>query len=254
MNCECGCNTDAGTYTKTDSRYGHVKGRPRRFINGHNVRPPMASGEATGLILDASPREIGELEIRQLRSMPDEEAAQVLDLRLRELEKQHRRGFVERGLILVEVEERQLWDKIPGRPFKSMNEWIANAATHSRSDCYAARDAVKKLRSIPTEQLKEIPRCNVNVMLRDIKSEAIRNSPEVVEAAQTLSENDFREKLTADYPDQLIENKVKVVLHFDKSAYDFITSKLAEGEFSSWEQGVEAFAASFEVCIESEGA
>jgi hypothetical protein len=36
--CKCGCGQDAGVYVKTRSQYGHVRGQPRRFAPGHNLR------------------------------------------------------------------------------------------------------------------------------------------------------------------------------------------------------------------------
>lgn len=39
--CGCGCGEAAPISTRTDRRYGAIKGEPRRFILGHNVvRPP----------------------------------------------------------------------------------------------------------------------------------------------------------------------------------------------------------------------
>jgi hypothetical protein len=36
--CECGCGELAPIAPKTDARHGAVKGRPRRFVSGHNSR------------------------------------------------------------------------------------------------------------------------------------------------------------------------------------------------------------------------
>lgn len=36
--CECGCGGVTAVATRNDSRAGIVKGKPRRFINGHQVR------------------------------------------------------------------------------------------------------------------------------------------------------------------------------------------------------------------------
>lgn len=38
--CLCGCECPARIATKTDSRWGHVKGEPIPFLNGHNNRKP----------------------------------------------------------------------------------------------------------------------------------------------------------------------------------------------------------------------
>lgn len=36
--CECGCGEAAPIATRTSARQGYVKGQPRRFINGHQMR------------------------------------------------------------------------------------------------------------------------------------------------------------------------------------------------------------------------
>ena len=36
--CECGCGEPTPLAKRTSSRYGHVRGEPLRFINGHNAR------------------------------------------------------------------------------------------------------------------------------------------------------------------------------------------------------------------------
>lgn len=36
--CECGCGLAAPIASRTDSKYGAIKGRPRRFIHGHRIR------------------------------------------------------------------------------------------------------------------------------------------------------------------------------------------------------------------------
>ena len=46
--CECGCGSPAPISTKTRKRYGHIKGKPTRFINGHysKVQPRMEKSHA----------------------------------------------------------------------------------------------------------------------------------------------------------------------------------------------------------------
>lgn len=38
--CQCGCGQKTRKATKTAARYGHVRGEPLRFVNGHNTRKP----------------------------------------------------------------------------------------------------------------------------------------------------------------------------------------------------------------------
>lgn len=41
--CACGCGEATPIAASSDSRYGHVKGQPLRFIRGHNTRTRKAS-------------------------------------------------------------------------------------------------------------------------------------------------------------------------------------------------------------------
>lgn len=36
--CACGCGQDAGVFNKTKRTRGHIKGEPRKFIQGHNLK------------------------------------------------------------------------------------------------------------------------------------------------------------------------------------------------------------------------
>jgi len=58
--------------------------------------------------------------------MGDDEAANTLDTRMCALEDQWKRSFVERGLILLEFEERRLWmyvkDRDTGQPYTSLDK------------------------------------------------------------------------------------------------------------------------------------
>lgn len=51
MKCECGCGQAAPIATHTSVKYGRVKGKPCRFINGHNSklqRPGVNIDPVTG--------------------------------------------------------------------------------------------------------------------------------------------------------------------------------------------------------------
>ena len=40
--CECGCGQRTRVAVKTSAKFGHIKGRPLRFIHGHNQGTPVA--------------------------------------------------------------------------------------------------------------------------------------------------------------------------------------------------------------------
>ena len=163
---------------------------------------------------------VTELALVQLRSMPDLDAAAFLDARLRCLEADYKRTFVERGVILIEVQERSLWRLLGD--YHSFEQYIVTAAPHSRSDCFAAMKACRELRDIPREQLAEIPRCNIEVL--QSLSPSVRSV--VIEAAKDLSESKFRKKMLAEYPDQHIQNRRRLVFNLDLSDYDMVCDVL----------------------------
>jgi hypothetical protein len=220
MKCQCGCNQETPIAKKTDARRGHVKGQPIKFIAGHNSMVPSSS-----LVqVSRAPDELDDAKIRTLRSMPDAEAATVLDGRLRELERQYKRSFVERGLILLEVEQRELWKHIldaeTQQPYESLDRWICGAATHSRSDCFAALKAVKELRDVPTEKLLDMPRCNVGIL--QSLSSAVRKKPEVIKAAQEMTAKEFTSTLQEHFPDQHKEQVQAMHLATEKTERNVI--------------------------------
>ena len=145
--------------------------------------------------------------ILHVRSLEDSDAAYALDTRLRLIDWGYRRSFVERGLILLEVEERQLWKLMlrldNGEAYTSLNSWICDAAPYSRSDSFAALRAVKELRDIPTDMLLEMPRVNVQVL--QALSSQVRQDEGVLEAARTHSKKDFVAMIERDHPQQHIK-------------------------------------------------
>lgn len=167
---------------------------------------------------------ITESSLVHLRSIPDEQAAIALDGRLRALEALWRRSFVERGLILIEMKQRLLWqhldDPTTGVPYTSLERWILTAAPQSRADCYAAMRAVEELRDVPREQLAEIPRCNVHIL--QALSSQVRREPEVIKAATSLSQREFVAKLEKEYPLQHIESRRTLHMHPTKGASEVI--------------------------------
>lgn len=228
--CECGkCNEYTPFAVKTDKRRGQVKGQPMKFLPGHNSMISINSLQ----VIDQTPVELDELKIRAIRSMSDEEAAKILDERLRALETNFKRNFVERGFILLEMEERTLWkfliDPDTGSPYTSFERWVVTAATHSRSDCFESLRAVKELRDVPREQLLEIPRKNIGVLSQ--LSSQVRKDPEIITAAQTASKKEFIGHIQAKHPDQHVEHETKLTAHPSTSAREVIDQAL---EVTAW--------------------
>jgi len=155
---------------------------------------------------------IGESALLQLRAMPDEAAAEYIDVRVCDLEEGYKRTFIERGMCLLEMEQRMLWkhriNPQTGEPFTSFERWVLVRCPQSRSDAYAALRAVKELRDIPREHLEAIPRCNVHIL--QSLSTAVRNEPEVLKAAREMSEREFVRHVQKHHPLQAIEARRKI--------------------------------------------
>jgi len=171
--------------------------------------------------------DLNTLDILQYREMSNHNAAFWLTRRLRELEDIWRRGFAARGLILLEVETRELWryvDDSDGKPFTSFNRWLIACAPHSERDCRYALAAVKELQDVPKPDLLEIPRMNLEV-LKSV-STSVRSQPEVLEAAKTLSEAEFVAHLQVTQPTQHIEATKRLVLTYPAGDLSVIEAAL----------------------------
>jgi hypothetical protein len=235
----CECRENCGNYTpfatKTDKRRDQIKGQPMRLLPGHNKASGGAS-DPSNVGLMAAPGELDELKIRGLRSMSDADAARVLDERLRFLERQYKRNFVERGFILVEVEERQLWKELvdadTNEKYTSFDRWVCGAASHSRADCFEAMRAVKELRDVPREQLMGIPRKNIGILSQ--LSTKVRKDPDIIAAAQDSSKKEFIAHIQGNYPDQHVEQESKVTTYPTVSQREIIDSAL---EIAAWVYG-----------------
>ena len=140
----------------------------------------------------------------------DAPAATMLEACIRDLDGIEKQVFAVRGRALLMMEERQLWklltDPATGTPWRSLDAWLASAAPHSRSDCYAALRAVRELQDVPFETLTQMPRCNVE-QLRKVSS-GVRARPEVQAAARELPEKDFVEKLNREHGQHLESRKL----------------------------------------------
>ena len=171
-----------------------------------------------------------------IRAMTAEDASgPVLDiLRTMEAADEHiesmtRQVYALRGAAMKIAEEKRIWeyfiDEEVGKPFRSLDRW--NKITFPQSWRYnqEALATISKLPDVPMEQLVSMPRCNM-LMLANSVSSNVRALPEVLEAAQTLSEDAFAEKLSRDHG-QHVERKV--TLKFTYSQGDSEMVKLALG-------------------------
>jgi len=172
-----------------------------------------------------------EVDWAEIASMGDEQAAKTLDGRMVALERLSKRLFIERGMILLAFDERQLWrhlfNELYGAPFQSWGEWVAaRVSDYSRRDCNYAKAVAKELRDdVPVADMLEIPRCNLTLMQSQLSS-GVRRQREVIEAAKTLSEADFAEKVTKEHPECHVEAKKQRVFRMCDGDWAQVTAAL----------------------------
>jgi len=178
--------------------------------------------------LSVSNTEITPAVLREMDGWRPALIAEVLDLRMRELESFNKRSFIETGLICNEMQDKGLYtelcDKSTGECFSSMNDWLSKAAPMSRSSCFHSMRCLKELKDINLNDLSEMSRSNVSTML--FLSTDVRKNPEVIKAAKTESDKGFRQKIQKDYPDQAIECFDRIVFNFETSQRKAVESAL----------------------------
>jgi hypothetical protein len=183
--------------------------------------------------------------IESMRSWTPEAAAVAIDDRVRKIERSSKLTFVELGMLLMEVEQREYWRYMQG-DWHSMDQWLSVAAPVCRTSGYAALKAVRELSDVPTDQLIEMPRCNVGLLAKVPKK---NRTPEVIDAAKSLSENAFTGFVQREVPDEHIEHKLPMRFKPDASQRQVIEDalKLAmeREELVSREDALEAICADY---------
>lgn len=152
--------------------------------------------------------EIDEHALAELRALDELDAATIIDERVRYIETATRRHFVETGLLVLEMEERQLWRKLspPGQLvyFHSFGAWMMDAIPASRRTAYACARILRELKNtVALDDLREMPRMNAEKLVA--LSTAAQRDPQLINAAKVLTEEAFIEKINELHPDQHVE-------------------------------------------------
>lgn len=174
--------------------------------------------------------EITEQVVTDIRKLDDWDAAAIYDSRLVELERTAKRGFIEMGIICLEVKRRELWKKLiaptwideqgiehADEPFHSIDAWIMERLGVSRRSAYNAMKVLEA--NTPIDDLREMPRVNA-VRLSKLSS-TVQADPTIIEAAKG-SEKSFVAKVQRDYPDQHIEATRAIIAKPELSAAELI--------------------------------
>ena len=124
-----------------------------------------------------------------------------------------RQVYALRGAAMLIAQEKQIYrfyiDDEWGEPFRSLDRF--NKALFPKSWRYNAEAlaTIQKLPDVPMEKLVSTPRCNILTLTQ--VSSSVRSLPDVLEAAQTLSEDEFIGKLSREngqHLDRLVTHKL----------------------------------------------
>lgn len=155
--------------------------------------------------------EIATTSIGDLIAMPDPEAAEALNTRMGALDQIHRlheRSYVERGIIVREFERRKLWEHLidpeTDQRFPNLTAWLScSEFLGCRRTNFESKRDMELLQDVPTAKLIDVPKGNLKVLTQ--LSTAVRNQPDILEAAKTMAPDEFLEKVEKEQPHQHIE-------------------------------------------------
>lgn len=158
-----------------------------------------------------SPMEIVSRSLSDVISLPDPEAATAMNERMAmwvRIDKLQERSFVERGLIIREFEKRSLWryltDPETGSTFPHLTAWLScDNFLGCRRTNFEAKRTLTMLEDVPPSKLIDVCKGNLNTPIQ--LSTAVRNQPDILEAARTMPQDEFLEKVEKEQPHQHIE-------------------------------------------------
>ena len=213
MKCKCGCGEVTPIAIKTDARRGYKKGEHTRYLPGHVQR---TQGKTSAILHQPLPvvddHEITESRMDNIRAMRDEDAARVLDCRVKAIERSTKRSFIEMGVICSEMKKRELWAVLSddtGVPFHSWEHWATSVMNVSRRSAFAAVKVIERTQGIAISDLQEMGRNNVTHLAR--LSTAVQRK--LVSKAKTMSEKDFVALVQTDHPDQHLSKAPALILN-----------------------------------------
>ena len=166
-----------------------------------------------GAILHQEPNALRTPDWLALKLLAPEVAAVGLSAILKRLDSIEEQAFALRGEAMFLIEElnlfRYILDEEVGDYYQSFDKWLKDTLPRSWGYCRDALRARKELRDIPFDDFGHMKRCNIE-KLKEVSS-SVRLLPEVIQAAKTLPEKAFVEKMNKDHS-QHLEVKQPVVM------------------------------------------
>lgn len=171
--------------------------------------------------------------LSDLITLPDPEAAEAMNTRMAvfdQIQRMHERSFVERGIVIREFERRQLWkhltDPETDQPFPNLTAWLScDKFLASRRSNFEAKRTLEQLEDVPQAKLIDVPKANLHTLAQ--LSTAVRNQPDVLEAARTMTREDFEARIEKDHPAQHIQARRWLKFSPDRSGAKAIEEAIA---------------------------
>lgn len=151
---------------------------------------------------------ITEEAIAGMRKWATPAAAAAYDHRVRVIESETAGNFAEIGLIVKEVDDRELWrfiTKSDGEMCHSFDDWLLDAMPVSRSQAYSARKVAQRLDHLSAEERAEISPGNLKT-LAEVDDPKITKSRPILDAAKKMKPKEFRAKIAREHPEQHLES------------------------------------------------
>jgi hypothetical protein len=177
--------------------------------------------------------EIISTSLSDLIALPDPEAASAMNERMgvfEQISRMHERSYSERGIIIREFEKRKLWayllDPETGQAFPHLTAWLScGEFLGCRRVNFEAKGDLALLQDVPTDKLIDVPKGNIKVLLQ--LSTAVRNDPDILAAAKTLTQDQFLEKLDKEQPLQHIETRRELRFNPGRSGAKLVEEMIA---------------------------
>ena len=148
-----------------------------------------------------------------IKVMPPESAAEALRGILKSLDTVEKQVFAMRGRCALLIEEGQLYrfivDDEVGDYYVSFDRFLKQEFPGSWGYIRDALRTVKELKDMRFEDLLDIKRANIEQLKR--VSSGVRMLPEVVNAAKTMPEKQFVEKMNVEH-NQCLEVKIPIAM------------------------------------------
>lgn len=234
--CLCGCNKTTPIATKTDARRGYKKGEHTKYLPGHVQR---TQGKTSAILhVETDDHEITEARMDNIRAMRDEDAARVLDYRVKAIERATKRSFIEMGVICSEMKKRELWAVLSddtGVPFHSWEHWATSVMNVSRRSAFAAVKVIEATQGTPISVLQEMPRVNATHFAKL----STKVQQKLAHKAQTMSEKDFVALVQADFPEQHLSKAPALILNLEAPDRELFDEAIETAEWAHEVKGRE---------------